>query len=60
MMIYHTIPYRVNSLLGIKKNLWFVIGHKKNSTSLLATGLKFYFLLAILVLKLENKYYFCP
>jgi hypothetical protein len=47
-------------LIGHKKNLWFVIGHKKISTSLLVIGLKFYSLLTILVLNLENKSHFCP
>jgi hypothetical protein len=32
----------------------------KKSTFLLAIELKFYFLLAIQVLKLRNKYHFCP
>jgi hypothetical protein len=47
----------------------FFIAHKKfcdslltikNSTFLLAIGLKFYSLLTILVLKLENKCHFYP
>jgi hypothetical protein len=38
----------------------FLIVYKKTSTSLLAIGLKFYSLLIIMLLKLENKCHFCP
>jgi hypothetical protein len=53
------VEKRVNLLLAIKK-LVIPYWSSKNSTSLLFIGLKFYFLLIILVLKLENKYHFCP
>jgi hypothetical protein len=43
--------------LAIKK-FWFLIAHKKSNFPI-GYWFDFFFLLTILILKLENKYYFC-
>jgi hypothetical protein len=45
-------------LIGHKKNLWFLIDHKKLNF-FIDHWVDFFFLLVILMLKLENKFHFC-
>jgi hypothetical protein len=52
--------FSFGSISCVKQGVNSLLGHQKISTSLLTIGLNFYFLLVILVLKLEKKNHFCP
>jgi hypothetical protein len=52
--------FSFGSISCVKQGVNSLLGHQKISTSLLTIGLNFYFLLVILVLKLEKKITFAP
>jgi hypothetical protein len=49
-----------NSFVTGQKKSWFLIGHKKNLTSLVVIMFNFFLLLVKLVLKLEKESLFYP